>query len=256
MCQLLDGPTEDLNLMLRRDAGRPRCAAPARRGLEGTTRWRGRVRRRPVRWTWTGTPPRCRRHAGLVRRCAEASTWRLHPPRRPGLVAAAGSLMPRTLWRHARLATMAGPCPGAGSSDGALLTDGEQLPGSARLDDAAGRAWRAAAEHRPRRRPGHPGPGRLPHAPGLRRRPRGEFELRLQGRQLRADRPAGGGIRSTVAATRAASDAQLFASAAARARALMAEGVTTLEIKSGYGLSEAHEARCLRVARRLGASCR
>ncbi len=55
-----------------------------------------------------------------------------------------------------------------------------------------------------------------------------------------------------MAATRAASDEQLFTSAAARARALMAEGVTTLEIKSGYGLSAEHEARCLRVARRLG----
>jgi len=55
-----------------------------------------------------------------------------------------------------------------------------------------------------------------------------------------------------VAATRAASDEQLYASALRRARTLMAEGVTTLEIKSGYGLSLEHEARCLRVARRLG----
>jgi imidazolonepropionase len=55
-----------------------------------------------------------------------------------------------------------------------------------------------------------------------------------------------------VAATRAASDDQLFTLAAARARALMAEGVTTLEIKSGYGLNAEHEARSLAVARRLG----
>ena len=80
----------------------------------------------------------------------------------------------------------------------------------------------------------------------------GEFELRLQGATYEEIARAGGGIRSTVAATRAASDETLFALAARRARALMAQGVTTLEIKSGYGLSEAHEARCLAVARRLG----
>jgi imidazolonepropionase len=53
-------------------------------------------------------------------------------------------------------------------------------------------------------------------------------------------------------ATRAASDAALFDAAATRARGFMAEGVTTMEIKSGYGLTEADEARCLGVARRLG----
>jgi imidazolonepropionase len=79
-----------------------------------------------------------------------------------------------------------------------------------------------------------------------------EFELRLQGASYEAIARAGGGIRSTVAATRAADDESLFQSAAARARVLMAEGVTTLEIKSGYGLSEDDEARCLRVARRIG----
>jgi imidazolonepropionase len=79
-----------------------------------------------------------------------------------------------------------------------------------------------------------------------------EFELRLQGASYEDIARSGGGIRSTVAATRAASDDQLFASAARRARTLMAEGVTTLEIKSGYGLSAEHEARCLGVARRIG----
>ena len=54
-------------------------------------------------------------------------------------------------------------------------------------------------------------------------------------------------------ATRAASDEALFQLAAQRARVLMAEGVTTIEIKSGYGLDQVHEARCLAVARRLGA---
>jgi imidazolonepropionase len=59
-----------------------------------------------------------------------------------------------------------------------------------------------------------------------------------------------------VNATRAAPDDALFHGAAQRARALMAEGVTTLEIKSGYGLTETDEARCLAVARRLGRELR
>jgi imidazolonepropionase len=79
-----------------------------------------------------------------------------------------------------------------------------------------------------------------------------EFELRLEGASYEEIARAGGGIRSTVAATRAASDDALFKSAVARAQTLMAEGVTTIEVKSGYGLSLEHEARCLRVARRLG----
>jgi imidazolonepropionase len=80
----------------------------------------------------------------------------------------------------------------------------------------------------------------------------GEFEQRLEGASYEEIARAGGGIRSTVAATRAASDETLFAAARERALALMREGVTTVEIKSGYGLSAEHEARCLRVARRLG----
>jgi imidazolonepropionase len=79
-----------------------------------------------------------------------------------------------------------------------------------------------------------------------------EFEMRLQGASYEEIARAGGGIRSTVAATRAASDEALYAAARERAFALMGEGVTTLEIKSGYGLSAEHEARCLRVARKLG----
>jgi imidazolonepropionase len=78
-----------------------------------------------------------------------------------------------------------------------------------------------------------------------------EFELRLQGASYEDIARAGGGIRSTVAATRAASEDELVALALPRARALMAEGVATLEVKSGYGLSLEHEARCLRAARRL-----
>jgi len=80
----------------------------------------------------------------------------------------------------------------------------------------------------------------------------GEFEQRLEGKSYEDIARAGGGIGATVAATRAASDATLFELARERALALMNEGVTTLEIKSGYGLSAEHEARCLRVARRIG----
>ncbi len=79
-----------------------------------------------------------------------------------------------------------------------------------------------------------------------------EFEQRLLGASYENIAKAGGGIRSTVSATRAASDDDLYDSAASRARSLMAEGVTTVEIKSGYGLNAADEARCLAVARRLG----
>ena len=80
-----------------------------------------------------------------------------------------------------------------------------------------------------------------------------EFEQRLLGASYEEIARAGGGIASTVRATRAASDDELFESAARRLQALREDGVTTVEIKSGYGLSLAHEARCLRVARRLGA---
>jgi len=79
----------------------------------------------------------------------------------------------------------------------------------------------------------------------------GEFEQRLHGASYADIARAGGGIKSTVAATRAASEGELLASATKRALALIAEGVTTLEVKSGYGLDAATEARMLRVARRL-----
>ncbi len=80
-----------------------------------------------------------------------------------------------------------------------------------------------------------------------------EFEQRLQGVGYEEIARQGGGIASTVRATRAASADQLQASAARRLRHLLAEGVTTLEIKSGYGLALEHERKCLQVARALGA---
>jgi imidazolonepropionase len=79
-----------------------------------------------------------------------------------------------------------------------------------------------------------------------------EFELRLAGASYAEIARAGGGILSTVEATRAASQDELVAAALPRLDALMAEGVTTIEIKSGYGLEAETEARQLRAARTLG----
>ena len=79
-----------------------------------------------------------------------------------------------------------------------------------------------------------------------------EFRRRLAGATYEEIARAGGGIVSTVAATRTASEDELVAAAAARLRRLIAEGVTAVEIKSGYGLDTPTEAKMLRVARRLG----
>ena len=159
--------------------------------------------------------------------------------------------MSRTLWRGARLATLVGERGWGLVERGAVVTDGDTIAWAG--DEAALPAALATdAEH---------DLGGLLLTPGLvdchthlvygGERAR-EFEQRLEGASYEDIARAGGGIRSTVAATRAASDDTLFDSAAARARRLMAGGVTTMEIKSGYGLSLEHEARCLRVARRLG----
>ncbi|MGZ5894354.1 MAG: imidazolonepropionase, partial [Caldimonas sp.] len=157
----------------------------------------------------------------------------------------------KTLWRNARIASLAGEASWGWIENGALIVDGETLQwvgAEAELPKGT-----AVDEERVL--------GGALVTPGLvdchthlvygGERAR-EFELRLEGASYEDIARAGGGIRSTVAATRAASDDALFASTRTRALALMAEGVTTLEIKSGYGLSAAHEARCLRVARRLG----
>jgi len=78
-----------------------------------------------------------------------------------------------------------------------------------------------------------------------------EFEMRLEGASYEAIARAGGGIVSTVTATRAATEDQLVAQALPRLDALLAEGVATLEVKSGYGLDIDTELRMLRAARRL-----
>ena len=157
----------------------------------------------------------------------------------------------RTLWRNARLVTLAGDRGWGLIERGALAADGERI------------AWVGADEDLPREldvQSEHDLDGALV-TPGLidchthlvyGGSRAAEFELRLQGASYEDIARAGGGIVSTVAATRAASDRQLFDAARARALALMAEGVTTLEVKYGYGLDEANEARTLAVARRLG----
>ena len=80
----------------------------------------------------------------------------------------------------------------------------------------------------------------------------GEFEQRLNGATYEEIARAGGGIVSTMTATRAASEDALYASALSRLEGLKATGVTTVEIKSGYGLDRDSELKMLRVARRLG----
>jgi len=156
-----------------------------------------------------------------------------------------------TLWRHARLATMTPGTPWGWVDDGALLVDGDRLRWVGRDADLPASLKPVSEVDL----------GGAVVTPGLVDAHThlvyggdraAEFELRLQGASYEEIARAGGGIRSTVAATREASDDALFALAAGRARALMAEGVTTIEIKSGYGLTQAHEARCLGVARRLG----
>ncbi len=162
---------------------------------------------------------------------------------------------PLTLWRNARLATFAGSSGWSLVERGALLTEGVHIRWVGRDTDLPARAALALepqAEHDLQGALVTPGlvDAHTHLVYGGDRA--AEFEQRLQGASYEDIARAGGGIRSTVAATRAAPSAALFASAVARARVLMREGVTTLEIKSGYGLSAEHEARCLAVARRIG----
>ena len=159
-----------------------------------------------------------------------------------------------TLWRNARLATLAGAAGWGLVERGAVLVEGDRLAWVGPESDLpAGLRQTVSAEH---------DLGGALVTPGLvdchthlvyagQRAP--EFELRLQGASYEAIARAGGGIASTVAATRAADAATLFDLARRRALRLMGEGVTTLEIKSGYGLTLDDERRCLAVARRLGA---
>ena len=160
--------------------------------------------------------------------------------------------MTRTLLRHARLVTFEGASGWGLMDDAALLIDGSHIAWIGA--DAALDAGLQADQHL-NLQGALVTPGLIDaHTHLVYGGDRAaEFEQRLHGASYEEIARAGGGIRSTVAATRAASEAQLFADAVTRALALQREGVTTIEIKSGYGLSEEAEARCLRVARRLGA---
>ena len=165
-------------------------------------------------------------------------------------------MSPQTLWRHARLATLNRRL---GSDGWGLIERGAILTESDRI------AWVGPeAELPPALQPSQViDLGGALVTPGLvdchthlvyGGQRAAEFEMRLNGASYEAIARAGGGIRSTVAATRQASEGELLHAATTRAKALLAEGVTTLEIKSGYGLSLDAEARCLRVARALGAT--
>ncbi len=150
------------------------------------------------------------------------------------------------LWRNARLATMTGEGLGV-IEHGAVAATGDTIsyvghdaeaPDATEIIDCDGR-WIT--------------PGlidchtHLVHA-GNRAR---EFEARLNGATYEEIARAGGGILSTVTATRAASEDDLIASALPRLDQLIGEGVTTVEIKSGYGLTLDDELKMLRAARRL-----
>jgi imidazolonepropionase len=151
------------------------------------------------------------------------------------------------LWQNARLATMAGA---AVVEDGVIAcTDGRIVYAGSRSDAPAFDAAELIDCESRWITPGlidcHT---HLVHA-GNRAH---EFELRLAGASYEEIALAGGGIVSTMRATRAASVDELVESALPRLDALMAEGVTTIEIKSGYGLSLSDELKMLRAARQLG----
>jgi len=157
------------------------------------------------------------------------------------------------IWHNATLATMD---PAHGQSlvrRGAVVVDRDRLQWVGPLDQLPA-AWRARA-HAERDLGGAlVTPGLIDchtHLVYGGNRAR-EFEMRLQGASYEEVARAGGGILATVRATREATEAALFDAASRRLQALLAEGVTTVEIKSGYGLDFETEARMLRVARRLG----
>jgi imidazolonepropionase len=157
------------------------------------------------------------------------------------------------LWINARLATMVpGTAYGAIENGVIAVSGGRILWAGARADLPRKLMGTATREHDAAGRWITPGlidcHTHLVYA-GSRA---GEFELRLNGATYEEIARDGGGIRSTVAATRAAPEAALLDASKPRLKALAAEGVTTVEIKSGYGLEAAAEEKMLRVARALG----
>ena len=154
------------------------------------------------------------------------------------------------LLTNAQLATMTGPHPYGLQSDGSVVIEDETI------------VWAGLTSDLPQKHNGHNAidlggalvtPGlidchtHLVHG-GNRAR---EFEMRLEGASYEELARAGGGIVSTVKATRDASFEDLVASALPRLDSLISEGVCTIEIKSGYGLDQDNELKMLRVARHL-----
>ena len=159
--------------------------------------------------------------------------------------------MPR-LWTNARIATLAEGQPGLGTIErGAILAEGKRIAWVGPMDElpaAAQNAERIDLEGR------WVTPGLVDcHTHLVHGGDRAlEFEMRLDGASYEDIARAGGGIISSVNATRASSVEQLVASALPRLDRLLSEGVTTVEIKSGYGLDLASELAMLRAARALG----
>jgi imidazolonepropionase len=156
------------------------------------------------------------------------------------------------LWSNARLATLRTDLPGLGTiEDGVIASTGDRILYAGPRADAP--AFEAEAEWDLEGRWVTPGlvdcHTHLVYA-GNRAR---EFELRLAGASYEEIARAGGGIVSTMAATRAASRDELIEAALPRLDTMLGEGVTTIEIKSGYGLSEVDEIKMLSAARALPA---
>ncbi|MDZ7828232.1 MAG: imidazolonepropionase [Halofilum sp. (in: g-proteobacteria)] len=154
------------------------------------------------------------------------------------------------IWTDCRIATLAGDEPYGAIEDGALAAADGRIAWIGRRADLPGNAADQAESLGGR----WVTPGLVDfHTHLVFGGDRaGEFEMRLEGASYEAIARAGGGILSTVRDTRAAGEEQLLADAAKRLRGLLAEGVTTVEIKSGYGLDQENELKMLRVARRLG----
>ena len=155
------------------------------------------------------------------------------------------------VWTNARLATLAPSAPGLGLDERGLVAarDGRIVYAGPASDAPALKA-RETIDCEGR----WITPGLIdPHTHLIHGGDRAhEFELRLAGATYEEIARAGGGIASTVQATRALDEDGLVATALPRLDALIAEGATTVEIKSGYGLSLEHERLSLRAARRLG----
>jgi len=155
------------------------------------------------------------------------------------------------VWTNARLATLAASAPGLGLEERGLVAarDG-RIVYAGPASDAPALEARETIDCEGR----WITPGLIdPHTHLIHGGDRAhEFELRLAGATYEEIARAGGGIASTVQATRALDEDGLVATALPRLDALIAEGATTVEIKSGYGLSLEHERLSLRAARRLG----